>query len=155
MKLDELITKRVGVVDLIAGALIADSKVGTRVFKNPYYGLIEGRTVPWDAFPEARPEAVKERNKEFSKLMKDCRREYGMYEVEITISDEKIDKIRKKLEAREDLKGKDYIIDRIINAIKRQYPKVRILSGAAKCAAKKQGYDVSVKKVLLKKPAAK
>jgi len=146
MKLAELRTKQVGVVDLIAGALIADSKVGTRVFKNPYYGLIEGRTVPWDAFPEARPSGVKERNKEFSELMEDCRGEYGMYEVVIKLPSGKLSEIRKRLEER-GLEG--YIIDRIINAIKRKYPKKKIVSGAAKCSAEKQGYTVEVKKVLL------
>jgi len=150
MKLAELRTKQVGVVDLIAGALIADSKVGTRVFKNPYYGLIEGRTVPWDAFPEARPEAVKTRNDEFSDLMEECRGEYGMYEVVIKLSDKKLKEIEESLSKRYE----DYVVKRIINAIKRKYKggKKRIVSGAAKCAAEKQGYDVEVKKVLLAPP---
>jgi len=145
MKRGEVRTKEVSMSDIIAGEIIANSKVGTRVFNNPYYGVISGATVPWDALPEARPKAVEDRNRAFTRLMEGCRNRRGVYLVRIDIPDRKMAEIRERLRAR---KLADYQIDTIIEYLKGQYPKKVIVSGAAYCAAEEQGYTVEIIKEL-------
>jgi len=139
MKRGEIRTKEVSMADIIAGEIVANSKVGTRVFSNPYYGVLSGRTVPWDAMPEARPKGVEDRNREFSRLMERCRDRRGMYLVKIDIPDTKWAEIRERLRRR---KLREHEIRTIIEYLKGKYPKKVIVSGAAFCAAEEQGYTV-------------
>jgi len=143
MKRGELRTSEVSMSDIIAGEIIANSKVGTRVFLNPYYGVVNGATVPWDSLPAARPGAVIRRNTEFKELMASCREREGMWDVNILLTDRKLSDIEAALKGR----GlPDYVVKRIIRSLKKKYPKRVILSGAAVCAAEMHGYSVTINK---------
>ena len=141
MKRGEVRTKEVSMADIIAGEIVANSKVGTRVFKNPYYGVLSGATVPWDALPEARPPKVEARNREFSRLMEGCRDRRGMYLARIDIPPGKLADIERRLREQ---KKPEHTVKTIIRVIKAKYPKKVILSGAAVCAAMEHGYDVEL-----------